>query len=182
MEPLGNIEKLVLELLTSLGEDVTRPGLLETPQRVARAYKEWFRGYSPIPFTISTFPSKYTGIVKRKGIPFQSFCEHHMAMYRGTIDFGYIPNGEVIGLSKIPRLFQHYSAKLTIQEELTDDLIDKFYALFTDKEPLGAIIVVTANHSCESSRGVKVDVPTITSSVRGVFAEKLSPREEFLNL
>lgn len=179
----SKIQTKIAELLELIGEDSKRDGLLDTPRRVADAYTEWFRGYQAPTFNITSFPSKYTGIVARRGIPFQSFCEHHMAMYKGTIDFGYIPNGFVVGISKIPRLFQHYSAKLTIQEELTDDLLNKFYEQFPAvKKPLGAIIIITANHTCESSRGVKVDVPTTTSSVRGVFAEKLSPREEFLSL
>src|SRR3990172_427933 len=119
----GQIEAAVEVILHALGENVKREGLKETPARVAKAYIEWFRGYSKPDFNMSSFESAYTGMVIRKGIPFQSFCEHHLAMYKGHIDFAYIPNGRVVGLSKMPRLFQHISARLTIQEGLTHDLI-----------------------------------------------------------
>ncbi len=174
------VEGLVKELLKEIGEDITREGLLETPARVARAYEEWFKGYTKPEFVMKAFTSDYSGMLIRKDIPFQSFCEHHIAMYQGTIDFAYIPDGKVLGISKIIRYMQHYSAKLTIQEDLTDALIDGFCEIV---KPRGAIIVVKGNHSCEATRGIRVpNVPTITSSVRGVFEGDSKSKSEFLNL
>lgn len=174
------ISQYVVKILEEIGEDPTREGLEETPARVERAYQEWFRGYQKPEFKVKAFKTRYSGMVVRVKIPFQSFCEHHIAKYQGYIDFAYIPNGYAVGLSKIPRIFQHYSARLTIQEELTEDLLDKFYELFP-KKPKGAMIILTGWHSCESSRGVKVDAPTITSSIRGVLAD-LDTKTEALNL
>lgn len=175
-----NIQEHIKAILKELGEDPSREGLLDTPKRVEKAYKEWFKGYQKPDFNVAAFKTKYDGIVARTKIPFQSFCEHHMSRYSGFIDFAYIPNGYVVGLSKIPRILQHYSSKLTIQEELTEDLLDKFYELFP-KAPKGAMIIITARHSCESTRGIKVDAPTITSSIRGVFQD-LDTKTEALNL
>jgi GTP cyclohydrolase IA len=178
-----DIAGAVRTILIAMGEDPDREGLMETPLRVARAYKEWFRGYEEPSFRMTMFDTDYGGLVVRKAIPFQSFCEHHMAMYKGTIDFGYIPNGKMVGLSKIPRLFQHKASILSSQEMLTDLLVDEFEAMFPEgNKPVGTIVVVTARHSCESSRGIKVDAPTITSSVRGKFKQDLAPRDEFLSL
>ena len=174
------IEKHITEILKEIGENLNREGLKETPKRVARAYKEWFRGYNKPDFKMKVFTSNYSGMLVRKQIPFQSFCEHHIAMYTGFIDFGYIPNGKVVGISKIVRFMQHYSARLTIQEDLTDTLIDKFCDII---KPKGAIIIIKANHSCEGTRGVKVpNVPTITSAIRGVFETNQKARDEFLSL
>ena len=178
---MNNIERHIKEILKLIGEDPTREGLLQTPARVEKAYKEWFRGYNNPPFKTAIFKSDYTGIVLRKDVPFQSFCEHHMAIYKGTIDFAYIPNGYVIGLSKIPRVLQHYSARLTIQEELTENLMDRFYNLFAYR-PKGAMIIVKAWHSCESSRGIKVNALTTTSAVRGIFSRDPSAKSEVLQL
>jgi GTP cyclohydrolase I len=178
-----NIADAVTVIISNLGEDVHRDGVMDTPMRVAKAMLEWYRGYNAPSFKITSFKSKYSGLVARRGIPFQSFCVHHMARYKGTIDFAYVPNGRVVGLSKIPRLFQHISARMTIQEGLTHDLIDGFDNLFPKgNKPKGAIIVVKARHSCESTRGVRVDSETITSEVTGVFKKKLSPRDEFFSL
>jgi len=174
------IEKYITGILKEIGDDPNREGLKETPKRVAKAYKEWFRGYSKPDFKMKIFTSNYSGMLVRKQIPFQSFCEHHIAMYTGFIDFGYIPNGKVVGISKIVRFMQHYSARLTIQEDLTDMLIDKFCDII---KPKGAIIIIKANHSCEGTRGVKVpNVPTITSAIRGVFETNQKARDEFLSL
>lgn len=170
----------VKKIIGLLGDNPEREGVKETPIRVARAYKEWFRGYGEPDFKMKTFTSDYSGMLIRKQIPFQSFCEHHIAIYRGFIDFGYIPDGKVIGISKIIRFMQHYSSRLTIQEDLTDMLLDKFCETV---KPKGAIIIIAASHSCEGTRGVRVpNVPTITSSVRGSFLENSNIKEEFLSL
>ena len=179
---ISKLEKHFKEILEIIGEDPNREGLVETPLRVAKAYTEWFKGYREGP-EYKLFTSKYSGIVIKKDIPFTSFCEHHIAMYSGFIDFGYIPNGKVTGISKIIRRFQHIASKLTIQEDLTEELINDFHSKV---KPKGSIIIVKALHSCEGSRGVKVpNVPTITSSVRGNFLKPeagKTPKEEFLKI
>ena len=173
MEKEQEIAVAIKRIIELLGDNPER-------ERVARAYSEWFRGYGEPDFKMKAFSSDYSGIIIRKQIPFQSFCEHHIAMYKGFIDFGYVPDGKVLGISKIIRFLQHNSARLTIQEDLTDMLINKFCEIV---KPKGAIIIVTANHSCEGTRGVKVpDVPTITSSVRGLFASDATAKAEFLSI
>lgn len=174
------IEKLIRKLLEQLGEDPTRFGLVDTPARVARAWKEWTIGYSSFPHSLTLFPSNFDGMVVRKGIPFSSTCEHHMVHYSGTIDFGYIPNGNVLGISKIVRLMQHYSSRLTIQEDLTKDLVQKFEEIV---KPKGTVIKVTAFHSCESTRGINTpNVPTITSMATGMFKKEKELMNEFYRL
>lgn len=167
-------------LIEGLGEDLSRPGLKDTPERVARAWKEWCRGYATFNLPLTTFPSDYTGLIVRKGIPFQSFCEHHLAMYEGTIDLAYIPDGKVLGLSKIIRFVQHYCARLSIQEDLTDDILRRFSEAV---QPKGAAIKMSACHSCEGSRGVKVPgVPTVTLATSGIFQERPELVEQFHSL
>lgn len=164
-------------IIKELGDDPNRPGMKDTPKRVAKAWREWTRGYGPVPFEVKAFPTKYKGMLARKGIPFQSFCEHHMAIYQGVVHFAYIPNGKAIGLSKIIRLLQHWSARFTIQEDLTDDLFSRFQKLLKTKN---VAIVISAFHSCESTRGVRVgNVPTITSKMGGSFAKNMATRDEF---
>jgi len=169
----GNITRI----LQFIGEDVHRPGLVETPDRVARAYKEMFRGYGPFDFKLKDFPSTYSGLVFRGPVPFYSFCEHHMLPYAGRAYFGYIPDGKVVGASKMIRFIQHCGARLTIQEELTDQIVDIF---MKEVQPQGCGLVMSASHLCEACRGVKVpDVPFGTHSLRGIFQEP-SVKDEFL--
>uniref|UniRef100_A0A6M3JKS8 GTP cyclohydrolase I n=1 Tax=viral metagenome TaxID=1070528 RepID=A0A6M3JKS8_9ZZZZ len=169
----------ITAILELIGEDPKREGLKDTPKRVAKAYREWFKGYTTPP-NYKLFKSNYKGILARKEIPFISHCEHHISIYTGFINFGYIPNGKVTGISKIIRRFQHLSSRLTIQENLTDLLIDDF---IEEIKPKGAIITLSACHTCEGTRGIKVpNVPTITSSVRGVFEKDTSARQEFFEL
>lgn len=172
--------RLFTRLLWEIGEDPTRDGLDGTPERVAKAYAEWFRGYEKPPFEVKRFKTKYDGIVARVGIPFQSFCEHHMARYSGVIHFAYLPKQYVLGLSKIIRLAQHWASRLTIQEDLTTDIATNF------KEALGTEdvgVVISALHSCESTRGVKVgNVPTVTAVLSGKFMSDQRLRDEFYQL
>lgn len=172
--------RTVERLLREIGEDLDRPGLKDTPERVAKAFQEWYRGYEAVPFEVKTFKTKYTGLVARPCVPFQSFCEHHMARYAGTISFAYIPNGKCIGLSKIIRLIQHWTARLSIQEDLTDMIVDNFKEILETDD---VAIVVSAFHSCESTRGVKVGgVPTVTSRLSGRFFSDAALRDEFYKL
>lgn len=157
-----------------------RPELDDTPRRVAKAYTEFFRGYEELPFNMTDFTSGYGGMVVRSAIPFVAHCEHHICPFEGTIDFAYIPDGKILGLSKIIRFMQHYSSRLWTQEDMTDFLIDEFCSLV---EPAGAAIIVQACHSCEGHRGVKTpNVPTITAAVRGLFSTDKLLEEKFYQL
>jgi len=168
------------DVLSVLPDNPNREGLIDTPRRVARAYREFFKGYTPITFELRDFESGYDGLIVRKKIPFVAFCEHHVCPFPGTIDFAYIPNGKVLGLSKIIRFMQHYTSRLWIQEDMTTFLIDKFMEVV---EPKGAAIIVEACHTCESYRGVKEpNVPTITAAVRGVFMHEPGLEARFYSL
>ncbi len=180
MKNQEQISEAVKNILIAIGEDPSRAGLVDTPNRVARAWKEMTRGNNEFPDSISTFPSEFSGIIFRPGISFSSICEHHLLPYIGTIDFAYIPNGKVIGISKIIRLFRHYTAKLSIQEDLTGSLIKKFDELV---QPKGCAIRMNAMHSCESTRGVvQHGVPTITFSFSGCFKNDKPLADQFLQL
>lgn len=167
-------------IISGIGDNVYREGTYETPKRVVKAYKEMFRGYQEPDFKMTAFPSEYSGIVYRKAIPFTAYCEHHIAPFSGHIDFAYIPDGKVIGISKIIRLFQHYTSRLWTQEDMTEFLIDKFEAIV---KPKGSAIIIEAFHTCEANRGVKVpNVTTGTSSVRGLFEEEPELEQKFFRL
>lgn len=177
---LKEMEILVRKMLDLIGEDSKRPGLIDTPGRVARAWQEWTRGMSPSPHTLRLFPAEFPGMVVRKGIPFASTCEHHLAHYTGTIDFGYLPKKYVTGISKIIRFVQHYAAKLTIQEALSVELIKKFEE---EVKPRGTILKITGYHSCESTRGVnQPNVPTVTFLCSGVFKKDKDLVRDFFEL
>lgn len=174
------VTRLIEKLLKEIGDNPDREGLLETPERVAKAYNEWFRGYGPVDFDVKRFTTKYEGLIVRPGIPFQSFCEHHMARYAGVIHFAYIPNGSCIGLSKIIRLAQHWTAKLSIQEDLTDEILANYQMILGTDD---VAVVISALHSCESTRGVKVsNVPTMTAKLSGRFMTEPMLRDEFYKL
>lgn len=177
---IDRIADSVYEIIEAIGDDPDREGVEDTPLRVARAYMEMFRGYREPDFNVRTFSSPYKGIIFKTGIPFTAHCEHHMCPFTGSIDFAYIPDGEVIGISKIIRLMQWGTSRLWIQEDMTDFLIDKFVGIV---EPAGAAIIVKGYHTCEGNRGVRVPgVPTITSSVRGVFAEDPLLEQKFYTM
>lgn len=174
------MEGLFGKFLAVTGDDPAREGLIETPGRMARAYSELLRGYGEPDFVLKTFTSPYEGLVVRKGIPFVAHCEHHVCPFPGTIDFAYIPNGRVLGLSKIIRFMQHYAARLWTQEDMTMFLMDKFEELV---KPAGCAIVIEACHSCEGNRGVREsNVPTITAERRGTFVDHPELEEKFYKL
>jgi GTP cyclohydrolase I len=173
---VGNSIKMILN---SMHIPPNHPEFKRTPMRVASAWTEMMRGYKPPDFELTTFPTTYKGMVVRKGIPFISLCAHHIIPYSGTVDFGYIPNGNKLGISKIIRFVQWKSAVLSSQEELTQELCEDFNKMV---KPKGVMVVMSALHGCEACRGVKVgNVPTITSWFMGVFKDK-EPREEFMFL
>lgn len=170
-------------LLRYLGEDPKRNGLLKTPERVVKALVEMTAGYQENPAEIlgTVFEESYDEVVILKDIPFTSLCEHHLLGYSGTCDIGYIPSEKkVVGLSKLARLVDCFSRRLTIQEKLTRQIAD------TIEQHLGAkgvAVVVRGIHSCMCSRGVRKPGSTmITSCMLGAFRDNPSARSEFLEL
>lgn len=153
-EKRAPVEELVCKVLDSVGEDASRDGLLETPKRVAKMYKELLSGYSQDPSSvIKTFEGNgHHDLVTVSDIDFYSLCEHHMVPFFGKVHIGYIPNGRILGLSKFVRLTEIYARRLQVQERLTRQIMD---ALETHLHPQGAIIHVEAEHLCMVMRGVK---------------------------
>lgn len=180
----GGIEDNIVRLLQFVGEDATREGLLETPGRVAKAWLEWCEGYGQDPADVlKTFEDGAEGcdeMVVVKDLPFYSKCEHHMADIIGTATIAYVPNGRIVGLSKLDRLLEVYARRLQVQERLTGQVAD---ALMEHLGAKGAGVVIKARHMCMESRGVrKQGHHTVTSALRGVFKDQAATRAEFLAL
>lgn len=171
----------VQAIIRSIGDDPEREGLQETPQRVFKAYQELFAGYRVNPESLfKTFDKEmYDEMVVLKDAEFTSWCEHHMLPFSGVAHIAYIPDGQIVGLSKLARLLDCYAKRLQVQERLTDQIT---YALKTYLKPLGAACVVEASHMCMSCRGVlKQRSSMITSSLLGEFRNP-EVRQEFFNL
>ncbi|MEZ0051306.1 GTP cyclohydrolase I [Mycobacterium sp. MAA66] len=177
-------EAAVRELLVAVGEDPQRDGLVETPARVARAFKEIFGGLYTDPDAVldTTFDEGHDELVLVKEIPMYSTCEHHLVSFHGVAHVGYIPghDGRVTGLSKIARLVDLYAKRPQVQERLTAQIAD---ALMRKLNPRGAIVVIEAEHLCMAMRGVrKPGAITTTSAVRGQFKTDKASRAEALEL
>jgi GTP cyclohydrolase I len=179
---LERIRRAVREILLAVGEDPDREGLRETPDRVARMYGEVFQGLHQDPrFHLKKlFTQKYDEIVLIKDIRLVSFCEHHLLPVVGQAHVAYIPNGKVIGLSKIPRVLDVLAKRPQMQERLTEELAD---LLMKELSPKGVAVVIEGTHSCMTIRGVnKPDSSFVTSAMRGVFKERLATRTEVMSL
>lgn len=177
------IEDKIKSIISFIGDNPEREGLKETPDRIIRSWKEIFRGYNQNPEeVIKTFvEGSCDEMVILKDIDFFSMCEHHFLPFYGKIHIGYIPNGKVIGVSKLARLVEVYSRRLQIQERMTTqiaDIIEKYL------NPQGVMVVCKAQHFCIVSRGIKkVNTQMITSAIRGVFKEKNNnARQEFMEM
>ena len=170
------------ELLTELGEDPTREGLLKTPERASKALHFLTKGYQEDPLAIlraATFREDYQQMVIVRDIDFYSLCEHHMLPFFGKVHVGYIPNKYITGLSKIPRIVDVFARRLQVQERLTTQIKDCIQQALS---PLGVIVVIEAQHMCMQMRGVqKQNSFTTTSDFTGAFKESKT-REEFFNL
>lgn len=180
----ARIEAAVRELLAAIGEDPHRDGLLATPGRVARMYTEITAGMreDPSEHLGTLFDADHDEIVLVRDIPFSSMCEHHMLPFIGTAHLGYVPGpgGKVTGLSKLARLVDGYAKRLQVQERLTTQIAS---AIETRLNPVGAIVVLEAEHLCMSIRGVqKPGSLTVTSAVRGLFREDPRSRAEAMTL
>ncbi|MGE3821575.1 MAG: GTP cyclohydrolase I FolE [Isosphaeraceae bacterium] len=179
---LERIRKAVREILFAVGENPEREGLRDTPDRVARMYAEVFQGLHQDPriHLAKRFTQKYDEMLLVKDIRFESFCEHHLLPFTGVAHVAYLPEGKVIGLSKIPRVLDVLARRPQMQERLTEELAD---LLMTELDAKGVAVVVEASHSCMTIRGVhKANSSFVTSAMRGVFKERLATRSEVLSL
>ena len=177
------IEKNVKTLLKEIGEDPEREGLKRTPHRVAKAYEFLTQGYDKDINKIingAIFEEKYDEMVIVKDIDFYSMCEHHMLPFYGKVHIAYVPNGKIIGLSKLPRVVDVFARRLQVQERLTQEIADTLDEIL---QPKGVAVVVEGYHMCMMMRGVeKQNSITTTSAVHGLFKEDARTRTEFLNL
>jgi len=177
------VKDLVKTLLTEIGEDPEREGLLSTPIRVAKAYEFLTRGYNQDIGEVmnkAIFNERYDEMVLVKNIDFYSMCEHHLLPFYGKVHIAYIPNGKIIGLSKIPRIVEVFSRRLQVQERMTQQIADTIEKYL---QPNGVAVVAEAFHMCMMMRGVeKQNSSATTSAVHGVFKEDARTRMEFLDL
>jgi len=178
-----NIEKAVFTILENLGENPEREGLLKTPQRVAKALEFLTEGYRIDPKEIlnsALFSTSNDEMVLVRDIEFYSMCEHHMLPIIGRAHVAYIPNGKVVGLSKIPRVVNVFARRLQIQEQMTEQIAD---AISEAISPKGVAVVIHARHMCMEMRGVeKINSTTVTSALRGLFKKDIKTRNEFYDL
>jgi GTP cyclohydrolase I len=176
------IEAAVTSILSTIGEAPEREGLLRTPNRVARMYAELTAGYRIDPVALvndAIFSVDYDEMVMVKDIDFYSLCEHHMLPFMGRVHVAYIPNGKVIGLSKIPRIVEMFARRLQVQERMTVEIAD-----FVNQalRPQGVAVVAEGVHMCSVMRGVKkANAKMITSAMRGVFRSDARTRAEFMS-
>jgi|SRR5690606_16686338 len=176
------MEHAVTEILISVGENPAREGLQDTPMRVAKAWREWTSGYGvDVTRLFKEFKDggeRYQEMVLVRSLPFYSHCEHHLAPFFGTADIAYIPNGKIVGLSKLGRLLDAYAKRLQVQERLTRQIVE---ALVDNLQPLGAACKISARHLCMESRGLcKQGHETVTTALDGVFLSDPAARSEFL--
>ena len=176
------IEAAVSTILTNIGEDPAREGLQRTPYRVAKMYAELTAGYHVDPVALindAIFSVDYDEMVLVKDIDFYSLCEHHMLPFMGRVHVAYIPNGKVIGLSKIPRIVETYARRLQVQERMTVEIANFINDAL---HPQGVAVVAEGVHMCSVMRGVKkANAKMVTSAMRGVFRKDARTRAEFMS-
>ena len=177
-------EAAVRTLIAWAGDDPAREGLLDTPRRVTKAYREFFAGYEEDPRTILSKTFKevggYDDIVMVKDIPFSSHCEHHMVPFFGKAHIAYLPHDGVVGISKLARLVEVFSKRLQVQEVMTAQIID---AINEHLNPRGAAVMLEAEHMCMSMRGVRAHgALTVTQRFTGVFAEEKAEQDRFFQM
>ncbi len=179
---LPRIERAIREVLLAIGEDPDREGLLKTPNRVARSYVELMAGLSEDPrlHLQTVFHERYDEIVLLRDIDFNSLCEHHLLPFTGKAHVAYLPDGKVVGLSKLARLVEGYARRPQVQERLTTQIAD---ALMEELNPIGAACVIEATHTCMTIRGAKKPGSVmVTSALRGIFKDNPASRTEILSL
>ena len=175
------IEEAVHQILVALGEDPAREGLVDTPKRVAKMYVELLAGSHSDPTEhVHVFHEQYDEVVLLRNIPFYSVCEHHMMPFIGKAHIAYLPDGRVIGISKLARILDNYARRLQVQERLTSQIAE---FLMKYLKPKGAVVVIEASHSCTTIRGVKkAGSVMVTSALRGLFKSDPRSRAEVLSL
>lgn len=176
------IERAIRDLIKALGENVKSSGLAKTPRRVSKAYEKLFAGYSMSSRRLlTTFDDKYYDeMIVVKDIEFYSTCSHHLLPFFGKAHIGYIPDGKIIGLSKLPRLVEIFSRRLQVQERLTSEIAEALRDLI---KPKGVGVVLEAQHLCMMARGVEKQGSRVTTSAMlGLFKKNLNTRSEFLKL
>lgn len=169
-------------ILEAIGEDPDREGLKETPQRIARMYAEVFQGLHQDDASVlnTVFTEDYDEVVMVKDIPFYSMCEHHLLPFTGAAHVAYIPNGKVVGISKLARAVEHFGRRPQVQERLTNQIAD---LVSEQLNPVGVAVVVEATHTCMTMRGVqKPGSSVVTSAMRGVIRTNVATRTEVLGL
>jgi GTP cyclohydrolase I len=178
----AEVQAATLRILQAIGEDPAREGLQRTPERVARMYTELLSGYHTDPQAVvndAIFNIKYDEMVIVRDIEFYSLCEHHMLPFMGRVHVAYIPNGKIVGLSKIPRIVDLYARRLQVQERMTRQIADFIRDLL---QPQGVAVVVEALHLCMMMRGVqKHNARMTTSAMHGAFRSNPATRQEFLD-
>ena len=175
-------EDAVRTLLRWAGEDPAREGLLDTPKRVAKAYQDWFGGYAldPDDYLARTFEEVggYDELIVLRDIEYESHCEHHMAPIIGKVHVGYLPDGKVVGISKLARVVEAYARRFQVQEKMTAQIADCIQRAL---EPAGVAVVVEGAHECMTTRGIhKRGVSMVTSKMLGAFRDDARTRAEFL--
>ena len=183
MQTNNSFQDAVITMLELIGENPEREGLKDTPKRVAKAYEYMCGGYQQDPKAIlnqALFTSSNNEMVLVRDIEFYSLCEHHMLPFFGRVSVAYIPDGKVVGLSKIPRIVDAFARRLQIQEQLTEQIAD---AIMETVKPKGVAVVASARHMCMEMRGVeKTHSSTNTSALRGIFMKDPATRSEFFNM
>ncbi|HRY08260.1 MAG TPA: GTP cyclohydrolase I FolE [Hyphomicrobiaceae bacterium] len=184
MPSRAEAEEAVRTILRWAGEDPSRDGLIETPKRVVKAYSEYFTGYDMDPQEVlsKTFEEieGYDEMISLRGIRFESHCEHHMAPIIGKAWVAYIPNGRVVGISKLARVVEVYAKRLQIQEKMTAQIANVIDEVL---QPQGVAVLLKAEHHCMTTRGVmKPGTDLVTSRMLGVFRDSAITRQEFLSL
>lgn len=181
-EYIKEVAGLIKELLTSVGEDPGRDGLKETPERVAKMYRETLKGYceeEKPKITLFSNDGKYGGMVMDEGY-FYSFCEHHMVPFFGRVFIAYIPDKKIIGISKLSRVVDHYAARLQVQEKLTQQIADYLNEVL---QPKGVAVTMSARHLCREMRGIKKrNAVMTTTALVGAFRDDAKTRTEFLDV
>jgi len=177
-------EEAIRTLLLWAGDDPSREGLAETPQRVARAYEDWFSGYrvDPEEFLRRTFEEVegYDDMIVLKDIRFESHCEHHLAPIIGRVHVGYLPTNKVVGISKLARVVEAFARRLQVQEKMNAQIANTIQSVL---EPKGVAVVIEAVHQCMTTRGVhKPGVSMVTSTMLGEFRKNPLTRREFLSV
>jgi GTP cyclohydrolase I len=176
------IRAAIREILLAVGEDPDREGLQETPERVARMYAELFAGLhkDPREHLRKKFTQKYDEMVLEKDIAFAALCEHHLLPFMGKTHVAYLPNGKIVGLSKLARVIEVLSRRPQVQERMTEELAD---LLMHELEPRGVAVILEASHTCMTVRGVrKENSLCVTSAMRGAFRDNQSTRAELMAL